>query len=165
MYTIDKSKYEKCLICEKTITEIKKDYGGTGVYFADAFKKHVESHNIKIEEYFEKSLKITRPLCACGICNKQSFITTKKKNVSGFFWKEYMCGRNPGLLKWSEEARKGRLGKNNPMFNKAAWNKGETKNTNKSVKKISDKRKGMIFSEKTKNKQSMKPIKPMCTEN
>lgn len=146
--------YSKCQLCGKTIKEIKKQSGGSGVYISDAFKKHIENeHNLNIENYFD-NFGSKQPICPCGICGKKLKITTKRNNISGMYWRQYACGRNPGLLDWSERAKETRSGKNNPMFNKKPWNKNKTKETNESVNSISKKRMGIKFSDETIQKMS-----------
>jgi very-short-patch-repair endonuclease len=154
MCKISEELYSVCQICGKNIKEIKKEAGGSGVYISNAFKNHVENnHCYTIESYFD-NFGSKQPICPCGICGKKLRITTKRNNISGMYWKEYACGRNPGLLKWSKQAQKDRCGANNPMFNKKPWNKNKTKNDDESVKKISEKRMGIVFSEETKKKMS-----------
>lgn len=151
---IEKCFWKECLICKKSLIEIKKDYGGTNVYFTKAMANHILTHNISLEDYFEKIVKINRPVCKCNECNQKSKIILRHNHKNCFFWKEYVCGRYEGLKKWSEQAKISRLGKNNPMFGKKPWNIGLNKNNSEYGKKMSNYKKGFVPSEETKIKQS-----------
>ena len=149
-YKINNENWHICKICGKSIHELKKKYGGKGLYFTDMFIKHLFlDHNINTIEYFEKILD--RPNCPCNVCNKKAKISFDKK--SNFKW-GYVCGRYEGTKKWSEEAKINRCGENNPMFNKTAWNKNKTAKNNIIIKNISNKLKNRIVSNSTKKKQS-----------
>lgn len=150
-YEIDKSLWSTCKVCGKTLSEIKKEIGGENVYFSYAFKEHIASHRITLENYFYNLLKIEEKICPCGICGQRCGITLKGAKI---YYKKIMCGRNNGVKKWSERARTERKGSNNPMFGKASWNKGLTRETSEVLKKIGDNRKGSITSKETKKKQS-----------
>lgn len=146
---IDKEEWHICKICNQNIKYLSKLHGGSGVYYTQVFKKHLEiDHNIKLEDYFQN-----RPLCKCGICNQSVDIGGIKK--SNFYWREYKCGRNKGIMKWSEKAKIHRKGKGNPMYQKDPWNKGKTKFTHPSVMKSSKSNIGRYVSKDTKKKQSI----------
>lgn len=155
MRKIDKEHWKICMICKKSLKEIKAEYGGMNCYFCEAMKSHILSHEITLENYFEKILNLQRPLCKCNTCNKKANISTRKKNFSGFFWNDYECGRNNGLMKWSKNAKISRLGKNNPMFGKKPWNLGFNKKNSEYGKKMSAYRTGKKTSEDSKKKQSI----------
>lgn len=152
LYEINEKYKNHCAICYDTIKQIKKEYGGNGVYCKAAFIKHLkQKHNIGPEDYFEVYCNIIRPICKCGICEqKTDFI----KSGSKWFWSKYKCGRYPGQQKWSREAKESRKGRNNPMYGINAWNKGLTKENNEILKSISNKHIGKLVSEQTKIKQS-----------
>lgn len=149
-YEIDKNLWQKCVVCKATIKDILKKHGGCGVYAYQAFIKHLEEHDILIEEYFEKHCKLKIPLCSCGICNQK--VSIKKSNPLS--WKKYACGRNPGILEWSEKAKITRKGRNNPMYGKPSWNLGLTSETSESMKTISEKMKNRIVTDEQKIKMS-----------
>ena len=152
-YEINKECWQKCLICGKSIKEIRKERNeGICVYYTFSFKNHIESeHKITVTEYFEKNVGLNRPFCKCGICGKQVDIKLKGAN---FYWKQLNCGRNDGVKKWSEEAKISRKGSGNPMFNKIPWNEGLTKETNESIKNMAENQKGKIISDEHKKKIS-----------
>lgn len=143
---IDDSLWKICKICNE---EIK---GGDGIYKSESFCNHLNKHNITIQNYFIQICGLEKKICSCGFCNKELLIIRKS---SKFDYRKYACGRNPGILKWSKEAIKSRLGSNNPMFGKSAWNTGLTKETSDKLKLISDKRTGQKTSKETKIKQSI----------
>jgi very-short-patch-repair endonuclease len=134
MYEIEKCHWEVCVICNKTLKQIKKEIGGSGIYFSRAFIKHIESHNINISDYFENNLKLNRPICRCGqtSCQKKCKVTYQGSKLK---WRKWVCGRNPGQQKWSEEAKTSRRGVGNPMFQKIPWNKNKT-HSNKAKEKM-----------------------------
>jgi len=147
---IIKEHWHKCKLCGLEIKELAKKYGGNGIYYTKVFETHLkQDHNIACIDYFETFLK--RPVCACGQCNQK--VNLSKKG-SKFNWIDYRCGRYTGTLDWSKKAKESRCGKNNPMFNKKPWNKGLTKETSASVKKVSDKMKGRQPTEEHKQKMS-----------
>lgn len=151
MYEIDRSLWDKCEICNKTLSEIKKDYGGGNIYFSQAFKNHIiEHHNITIEEYFEKHKKISRPICKCGECNKPVKITIQGSLIK---WREYSCGRFNGTKEWSIRAKTERCGIGNPMFGKRPWNK-DLDISDERIKSISDKHRGKKISDESKQRMS-----------
>ena len=152
-YEIEKTLWSKCEICNKELSEIKKEIGGTNIYFSTAFKKHIEKeHQINLKDYFTKNKNITFPKCECGICNK--YVDLKIRGAK-IFIRRYACGRNEGVKKWSKEAKQTRKGKNNPMFGKRPWNKDKTKSTCNELKIVSEKLTGRVVSEGTKLKQSI----------
>lgn len=142
-----KNEWENCKICNLELNDLVKKYGGNGIYKTQCFKKHIENdHGITIDEYFG-----INQTCPCGVCNKPLKI---KISGANFELKKMACGRNDGVLKWAEEAKKSRTGKNNPMYQKKPWNLGLTKETSSSLKIVSEKRTGTTPSEETKKKQS-----------
>jgi G:T-mismatch repair DNA endonuclease (very short patch repair protein) len=137
-------------ICKVDGEDIKKR-GRSGKYYTDIFKEHLDSLGISLLDYFTKYCNLKPPICPCGICKKEVGIT---KIGANFYWKKMACGRNKGLIKWSEEAKINRIGENNPMYNKTPWNKGKNKENNIILKSISERRKGRITPEHVKLKQS-----------
>jgi G:T-mismatch repair DNA endonuclease (very short patch repair protein) len=149
---IDPEQWLKCKICQKSKKEICQSYGGRGIYYSKSFIKHLSiEHSISVEEYFVSYCKLSRPKCQCGICNKDCQISIKGSRIQ---WKSYMCGRNPGILEWSNKAKIDRQGSNNPMFGKTAWNKNKSKENSEQLKRISEQRKGIQFSDETKLRMS-----------
>lgn len=145
--TIDKELWYTCKICGMSIDDIAKQYKQKGKYKTDYFESHLkEYHDIDINEYFENG-----GICPCGVCNKKVKV---KKDGSNFSWKQYACGRNAGVLKWSEKAKSERVGSGNPMFNKKPWNYGMTKDNSEYGKHISSLQSGRKVSDDTKKKQS-----------
>ena len=139
-----------CRLCGKSIRELAKKYGGSGKYYPFVFEQHLKiEHGLSSTEYFCKVLE--RPNCECGICSQPSVVTKQSKD---FVWKRFICGRNPGILKWSEEAKISRVGSGNPMYQKTPWNEGLTKDSSESMMKVSEARTGIIISDKTKKKMS-----------
>ena len=109
-HEIPKSEWHICKICQRKIKDLAAQYGGSGVYYVDVFREHLAvDHNIDLEKYFSH---LVTPKCNCGICAQDVNIS---KRATNFCWNEYKCGRYPGTLKWSKEAKKSRRGKNNPM--------------------------------------------------
>lgn len=150
MSDINKELWHTCQLCNKPIRDLAKIYGGCGFYYTKVFIQHLEKdHDISLEEYFT-GIGVKRPRCACG-CNKNTKIN---KKGSKFYWIKYACGRYPGTIKWSEEAKVSRRGSGNPMYQKEAWNKNLTKYTSTSLLKISLKRKNQKPSQATKLKMS-----------
>lgn len=154
MSEISKELWSSCKVCGKTIKEIKKQAGGSGVYNCDAFVSHIHSHGITMEDYFHRYEGIEMPPCPCGICGKRVPVVTNRNKIRGLYIGKFACGRNPGLLKWSVEAKEGRKGKNNPMYGKDSWNKGQTKDTNEVVKRLANSLVGKKATEETRRKQS-----------
>jgi G:T-mismatch repair DNA endonuclease (very short patch repair protein) len=148
---IEKNLWHISKIDGASIKDLTKKYGGSGKYYTDVFKAYLKDLNIELVDYFTKFCKIKQPVCQCGICKKPCRIC---KVGSNFKWSERACGRSEGVTKWSKEAKISRLGKNNPMFGKASWNKNLRKETNKSLSTVSQKLTNRKISKETKQKQS-----------
>lgn len=149
---IDKDSWHVCKICNEKIQSLAKIYGGSGIYYTGVFEEHLKKdHNISLENYFEDICKLDRPICRCGQCNQKTDISGKR---GPFKWKEFKCGRNPGVLRWSEEAKSSRIGDGNPMYGKKPWNKGLNKNNNQSLMNTSMKLTGSHHSPEARKKQS-----------
>lgn len=163
MLIIPKEFWYKCRITNKTIQEIYKNYGGkSGIYRTQTFKNYLsKEHNLTIQQYFLEICKIEQPKCACG-CNKLCDIM--KSDGSNFKFRNYVCGRNQGLKNWSVKAKITRRGAGNPMYGKSAWNLGKTKETDASVKKISEACKLRRHSDDFKEKQSFR-VKKWYVDN
>lgn len=117
---IDASRWHVCKICQKEISSITQEYSRPNKYKTDYFMQHLQDvHAIDIDSYFDIDIK-----CPCGVCNKTLKV---KKNGANFFLKKFACGRNDGVVRWSEQAKSSRLGPNNPMYKAIPWNKGLNK--------------------------------------
>lgn len=152
MTLIDKSHWHVCKICGKKINDLAKELGGSGIYYAQVFRRHIRMchQDITLENYFTRYCNLSRPICECGICNQPVYIA----GSNAFRWRRYACGRNTGVQKWAEKAKVSRCGINNPMFQKHAWNHGLTKEDNKSLLSISIKLSGKKKNEQHKQKLS-----------
>lgn len=157
-YEILKEDWYFCKICNKKINELAKIYGGGGIYYTQVFRKHLLiEHNLEPEKYFIEYCDITNPICPCQVC-EQKLLLKKGNKSSNFQWEPRRCGRNEGQKKWSEEAKKTRLGKNNPAFGKIPWNKGLDK-SHPSIKKVSEKNTGKKASLETREKKQSESAK------
>jgi very-short-patch-repair endonuclease len=136
MASISKDNWQICRICGAKITDLAKEFGGSGTYHAQVFRRHIRiAHDISLEDYFTQYCGLARPICQCGICKQP----VKVVGTSNLRWGRYVCGRNNGVQRWSEEAKLTRKGANNPAFGKPAWHKGLTKDTSQSLKQVSQK--------------------------
>jgi very-short-patch-repair endonuclease len=150
-YSISKDLWHTCQICKLSIQELAKKYGGSGIYYTDVFKKHLEfDHNMTELDYF--MIYDNQPICKCGICNKPSNICSSR---NPFKWREYMCGRFPELLEWSKKAKESRKGSGNPMYQQKPWNKGLDKNSHPSIMSSSVKNQDKKISDESKQKMSI----------
>ncbi len=162
-YEIEKKEWHCCKICSKTIQELAKIYGGSGIYYTDTFLKHLEiDHKISIDEYFIEHCLNIKPKCKCEICNQDSKVIRQKK--SNFHWQEYMCGRFPETMEWGKRAEIERKGTGNPMFGKTPWNNGHTKENCPIMKQTAEKMTGRSLSDehiqKLKDFQSVRIKEP-----
>jgi len=115
-YEIDKKYWHSCQICGKSVKELAKIYGGSGIYFTKVIEQHlIIEHNNNLNEYFKGICRIIPPICACGICNKECSVY---KRNSKMMWQKWVCGRFQGVLEWSEKAKETRKGSGNPMCGK-----------------------------------------------
>jgi len=145
--SIDKTLWQPCCICG---FDVSKETIGANNYRSCRFKRHVEEdHKITLEEYFSRFQD--PPICSCGVCGKRTKVAKRGAN---FYWREMACGRNDGIKGWSERAKIERLGENNPMFGKEAWNKGLSKENHASIMTVSEKMTGREVSDSTRTKQS-----------
>lgn len=136
-----------CRICRKTIEEISKEEKKLGCYKTDYFLLHLKnSHDITKEEYFGFG-----PDCPCGKCGRKLKVVKDGKELR---WSKFACGRNPGILQWSEEAKTKRKGSGNPMYCATPWNAGMNKTNSDYGKKMSKIQTGRTTSEETKQKQA-----------
>jgi very-short-patch-repair endonuclease len=150
---IDPNLWHVCKICNETIQNLAKKYGGSNKYYTQVFLEHLrEDHQINITWYLIQYCSQIMPKCQCGICNQNSII---RYRGAKFYWKEFICGRYPGTLRWAEKAKIDRCGKNNPMYNATPWNKGKNKYTSNSVNEVSKKLSGRKISQESKQKMSV----------
>lgn len=147
---IEKETWHTCKLCQQNIKTLAKIYGGENVYYTKVFRTHLlKDHQQSLSEYFVRLY--TQPVCKCGVCNQRVDISIKGSN---FEWRNYMCGRNPGTLAWSERAKKSRCGTGNPMYGRASWNNGLTKETSDIMLSNSKKLTGRKISDGSKAKMS-----------
>lgn len=140
--------FSVCRICRKTIEEISEQYKQRGCYKTDYFLLHLKNeHKMNKEQYFGEG-----PECPCKKCKKKLKII---KDGSLFRWSKLACGRNPGVIEWSEKAKTTRQGKANPMFGAKPWNIGLNKKNSEYGKLMSKKQTGRIVKKETKIKQSI----------
>lgn len=150
---ISKTVWEKCLICNKSLKKIKQEQGGQNVYFSKAFQNHLSIfHKINITDYFYNIVKLPKKYCPCGLCNK---ILKISRRSADFDYYKIACGRNNGLLRWSEEAKINRRGSGNPMYQKKPWNLNLTKYNHPSIMESAKKITGRKVGLETRNKQSV----------
>jgi very-short-patch-repair endonuclease len=140
--------FSVCRICGKTIEEISKEERKPNRYKTHYFLSHLnKEHSITKEVYFGEG-----PECSCGQCHKK---LTVVRDGKVFRWSKFACGRNPGVLKWSEESKTKRKGKGNPMYKATPWNAGLNKTNSDYGKKMSEIQTGRTTREKTKHRQSV----------
>lgn len=149
---IDKSLWHICKICQKDIKELSKVYGGCGIYFTQVFESHLQrEHNIDLNDYFFNYCNLDKILCPCSICHRQLPIIKKSSN---FKYKELACGRNSGVLLWSERAKETRKGAGNPMYGATAWNKNLPRN-HPFIQQLIQKQTGKKYTDAQKQKMSL----------
>lgn len=145
--TIPFEQWAICKICGTTLEEMIQTYKKPGMYKNQYFKQHLhDKHGMSLTEYFPEGV-----LCPCNICNKRVGIKLRGATIE---YKKMACGRNPGLLEWSERAKIDRRGNGNPMFQKDSWNKGHTKNSSSSLQRVSEALTNREVSDETRKKQS-----------
>jgi hypothetical protein len=158
-YTIDDKEWRICKICQKPMKDFAKEYGGTGKYYSQVFEKHIlNDHKIELIDYFLQICQLQKPKCKCidENCTKPCRLFRHSKD---FFWTEYSCGKNPGVMEWSKKAKEERKGAGNPMYGKTPWNSGLTKETSESMKRTSEKIIGRKASEEQRRKMSESALK------
>jgi very-short-patch-repair endonuclease len=147
---INKENWHTCRLCGTHISELSKKYGGCGIYHTQTFKKHLEiDHDTNLEKYFD----LYDTECSCyKQCGKKQKI---RIHGSNFKISEITCGRSKKSMMWAERMKTERLGISNPMYGQTPWNLGLTSETSERVKKISEKQRGKVTPEHTKEKQSL----------
>lgn len=155
MFIIDSEKWLKCKICGALLGDMEKPKTKKSTtYRCEKFLFHLMKHDILPEEYFLIYENIEIPYCKCG-CGTRLKIVQKGKNI---LYRDKIRGhyvRSDAVLEWHKKMKEERIGKNNPMFGKKAWNKGKTKHNNESMKEISDKLKGRKLPLDVRKKQSI----------
>jgi very-short-patch-repair endonuclease len=145
---IQKKDWHICKICNSSIEDLAKKYGGNGIYYTEVFIEHLDKdHEMAIDEYFDNP-----PICPCGVCKKEVGIKVRGSNIS---WKKMACGRHRGTLEWAEKAKESRKGSRNPMYGATPWNKGLSKETDERVLSASKKLKGRTTPKEIREKQSL----------
>jgi len=149
--TISLEKYKK-VMREKTNRK-------SGIYtseLADLYYR--EKYNKNIVEILSEKYEIPR----CPITNELVSYILRGIIVFGRFSKSctnsqitnYCLEHDESYKEKIKEFKEKRKGKGNPMYGRDAWNKGLTKNNDEKVKRISENRIGIVFSEETKERQS-----------
>lgn len=162
-----------CLIDGWTKEQIWKEYPKEKVtkrkncYYIFKFIYHLKvKHNISLIEYCEKYLEIDWPLCPT-----KGIKVGYKTHGNGLILNKYSLGgiskeTCPNFAKGCEKLSKERMGKNNPMYGKEAWNKGLDR-TNPVIDALAREREGTKMSEESKNKMRKRraesPIKARHT--
>jgi len=120
-----------------------------GAYYLDKFENYLkDQHQISLKDYIKKYLTMEYPLCPT--CNEE---LNFKKNGKGIVFSRYKKISKKTCANFSkgcEKLSKDRKGKDNPMYGKKPWNKGD-KNF---AKKISKMFKGYPKTEEHKKKLS-----------
>jgi very-short-patch-repair endonuclease len=145
----------------------------------DSLRKHsVRTHKINSDDFYVQfNLNNAWPLCKCG-CGQKTTDPRVHILIDGTEWQQTYIrghisriknnwGHNKQAIKNSFDSRIKIYGtswgcrKTNAVWNKGqkglqvAWNRGLTKDTNESMKKMSEKLMGKIFSENHKNNLSI----------
>lgn len=136
-----------CKICRISIEDIIIQEKRKGCYKTDYFVAHLQKHDLTKEEYFGEG-----PECPCKQCGKKLRVI---KNGKVFRWSKFACGRNPGILRWSEDAKTSRVGKGNPMYGAVPWNEGLNKTNSQYGQKMSHIQTGRTVSLNTRKKQAI----------
>jgi len=155
-YLIPMEMFNSCLIDKITEEEIRKKYNkaGYGPYYLNKFEFHLKQYNINLKEYCIKYLNIEWPKCPItnkdlnyrirgqkdGLHINQYHIEAKRTKQNSEKVRNY-------CQKFSQE----RKGENNPMFGKAAWNKGLDR-SNPIINQVAENRIGIKLSEESKQK-------------
>lgn len=128
-------------------------------YIAEMTDLYYKSnYNLNILEIYSQYIDIPR----CPINNKVVSYKITGVIIFGKFSSEsfgtamttYIANNNDNYKKHVENMKINRMGDKNPMYGEPAWNKGLNKFNNEIMKKNSEDRMGIKFSEETLKKQS-----------
>lgn len=125
----------------------------SGVFKLDKFLFHLQNkYSLSLEEYLLKYFDFQWPNCPTkgiplGYKTQKDGILISRFSPGGVTRKD--CPAFDAFCKRESEERRG---ENNPMYGKAAWNRGLTAETNDVLKKISEDRMGNVPSEETRRK-------------
>lgn len=163
--------FDKCLIDGLLKSEITSRFPSRkdGAYYLNKFQNHIRvSHNIhSLKEYCKTYLNVNWPKCPTT-GKEVGYIVSGKGLILSTFAKGGINKTNcPNFRKGCEKLSKERMGAGNPMFGAVPWNNGLTKETNESVKRVSEKRMGWNPSESTRAKfrevRRLSPLKARHT--
>jgi very-short-patch-repair endonuclease len=139
-----------------------------GAYYLNKFINYLSKyHSIDLKIYIKKYFNENWPNCPIS-GESLGFKVSGAGIIISQFKKGKINKENcPAFKKACEKLSTQRLGENNPMYGKKAWNSGLNKNSDNRIKKISDKACGRKFSNDHKNKlkeaRKQSPIKARHT--
>lgn len=136
--------FDICKIDGETRARIAKMYNRKQVtshkscYYLEKFAYHIKLvGQIDLQEYCKKYLNIDWPKCPINgkeVGYRVCGLGIKISKFNGSVTREFSKKFNDACDRFSEERR----GSGNPMFGRAGWNKGMTKDTSESVRRISE---------------------------
>lgn len=149
--------FDICLIDGVRKSEIRKEKmpKETSYYYIQRFAQYIErKHNISLKEYCKAYLGVIWP-----VCPYKNVETNYKINGMGVVISARSKGTTnqencPAFKRACEKFKVVRRGSNNPMYGKAAWNKGLDK-SNEIVRRVAELRVGTVASEETRAKQRL----------
>ena len=147
--------FNYCLIDKKTKKEITNLFPSRndGIYYLNKFINFLSKyHKISIQEYIEKYFNEKWPLCPIS----KEPVGYKTTGI-GLILSKFKRGKidknnSTAFRKACEKLSQERLGKNNPMYGKKAWNTGLKKETDERVAIVAKKRTDKKMSQDSKNK-------------
>lgn len=164
--------FETCLIGQKLNRKQIIELYPTrldGAYYLDKFSNFLKDNfNLTLKEYCVKYLNVNWPKCPTKKIDVGFEVSGKGVLFSDFarggVTKETCENFRKGCKKLSEA----RFGKDNPMYGATPWNKGLTKDTNNTIKKIAEDATGRKLSEehveKLKKARERHPLKARHTQ-
>lgn len=176
---IPMSMFEICHIDGLTRKQIAKRYKKEDVtkhksiFFLEKFNHHLKiTAKMDIKEYCKKYFHVNWP--RCPINNEEvGYNLTGEGLVLSDFVATVTRQFSPNFDKACKKMSEDRKGDGNPMFGLDPWNKGLTKETNESLRLVSEKQTGRIVSQETREKHKearrIHPLKarhnkPHCPE-
>lgn len=173
-YFIPINRFSTCLIDNLDRTTIINRYEKwevttrQTVYYLQKFEHHLRiKFNLSLKEYCKKYLNINWPICPVKKVDVGYKINGKGLKLSKYSKGGINKESCPAFAKSCEKMSKDRIGKNNPMFGKEAWNKG-LDNSHPVIKRVSSARIGTKASDETRKKQRLarakSPLKARHTQ-